>query len=149
MDRVIAATTSNQALRQAVLSAIDQADYIGMRNRWSINYGTRSTPRNYRLVCEETATDGLLKMQAAGGRTVIELTVGGLEPRPKGLVKLACEAGVHVIMGCGYCVEEYQPNANRTRAADSFAAEIIDQIELGAWTTDVRAGIIGEISSAR
>jgi phosphotriesterase-related protein len=123
----------------------DQGPDISMCNCWSINYGTRKAPRNYRLVCEETATSELQEMRQAGGRTVVELTVGGLEPRPNGLVKLAREAGVHVVMGCGYYVDEYQPNANRTRNADSFAAEIIDQIELGAWATDVRAGIIGEI----
>ena len=34
---------------------------------------------------------------------------------------------------------------NRARTADSFAAEMIGQIELGAWATEVRAGMIGEI----
>jgi phosphotriesterase-related protein len=48
-------------------------------------------------------------------------------------------------MGCGHYVEEYIPASNRDRDADSFAAEMIDQVELGAWNTDVRAGIIGEI----
>src|SRR3954452_17170096 len=37
------------------------------------------------------------------------------------------------------------PDSNRGGPADSFAAEMIDQIELGGWNTDVRAGIIGEI----
>jgi phosphotriesterase-related protein len=84
-------------------------------------------------------------MVAAGGRTVVELSSGGLEPRPNGLVTLAREAGVHVIMGCGHYVEEYQPQANRTRSVEHFAAEMVEQITLGAWNSDVRAGIIGEI----
>jgi len=123
----------------------DQGPEIALCNCWSINYGTRKAPRNYRFTCEATATEELRDMRGAGGRTVVELTVGGLEPRPNGLVALSRDADVHVVMGCGHYVDEYQPTANRSRGADSFASEIIDQIQVGAWGTDVRAGIIGEI----
>ena len=123
----------------------DQGPSIDLCNCWSINYGVRKAPRNYRLSCEATATAELRDMRAAGGRTVVELSSGGLEPRPNGLVALSRDAGVHVVMGCGHYVNDYQPEANHGRNADSFAAEMIDQIELGAWNTDVRAGIIGEI----
>jgi phosphotriesterase-related protein len=84
-------------------------------------------------------------MRALGGRTVVELTVGGLEPRPNGLVTLARQSGVQIIMGCGHYVDAYILDVNRDRSADSFASEMIDQIQVGAWNTDVRAGIIGEI----
>ncbi len=123
----------------------DQGPAITLCNCWGINYGTRKAPRNYRFTCEATATEELRDMRNAGGRTVVELTVGGLDPRPNGLVALARDADVHVVMGCGHYVDEYQPAANRERSADGFAAEIVDQIQLGAWNTDVRAGIIGEI----
>jgi len=123
----------------------DQGPEISLCNCFAINYGTRKAPRNYRLTCEATATEELRGMVAAGGRTVVELSSGGLEPRPNGLVTLAREAGVHVIMGCGHYVEEYQPQANRTRSVEHFAAEMVEQITLGAWNSDVRAGIIGEI----
>jgi len=123
----------------------DQGPEITLCNCWGINYGTKKSYRNYRLSCEATATDELREMREAGGRTVVELTVGGLEPRPNGLVALSRDAGVHVIMGCGHYVEEYIPESNRDRSADSFAAEMVDQIQRGAWNTDVRAGIIGEI----
>jgi phosphotriesterase-related protein len=123
----------------------DQGPPIALCNCWQMNYATKKAPRNYRFTCEATATEELRDMVAAGGRTVVELTVGGLEPRPNGLVALARDAGVHVIMGCGHYVDEYQPKLNHDRTPDSFAAEIVDQIQLGAWSTDVRAGIIGEI----
>ncbi|MBS7792321.1 hypothetical protein KTR66_20180 [Roseococcus sp. SDR] len=123
----------------------DQGPEITLCNCFAINYGTRKSPRNYRLTCEATATEELRGMVAAGGRTVVELSSGGLEPRPNGLVALARDAGVHVIMGCGHYVEEYQPQANRTRSVEHFAAEMVEQVTLGAWNTDVRAGIIGEI----
>jgi phosphotriesterase-related protein len=123
----------------------DQGPPIALCNCWGINYGTRKAPRNLRFTCEATATQELIDMRSSGGRTVVELSSGGLDPRPNGLVALARDAGVHVVMGCGHYVDDYQPRANRDRTADSFAAEIIDQVQIGAWNTDVRAGIIGEI----
>lgn len=123
----------------------DQGPEITLCNCFALNYGRRKTPGNLRLTCEATATEELRGMVAAGGRTVVELTTGGLDPRPHGLVALARESGAQVIMGCGHYVDEYQPAANRERSVENFAAEMVDQITLGAWNTDVRAGIIGEI----
>lgn len=39
----------------------------------------------------------------------------------------------------------YQPAANRVRTVEDFAAQMVEQITAGAWSTDIRAGIIGEI----
>ncbi|MGE3647666.1 MAG: phosphotriesterase, partial [Reyranellaceae bacterium] len=47
--------------------------------------------------------------------------------------------------GCGYYVNDYQDPRNRGRAVDDFAREIVDQVQVGAWGTEVRAGMIGEI----
>jgi phosphotriesterase-related protein len=124
----------------------DQGPEITLCNCYAINYARkRKAPGNYRLTCETTATDELRLLAAAGGRTVVELSSGGLDPRPNGLVALARDAGVNVIMGCGHYVHEYQPEANAARSVESFASEMIDQVQIGAWNTDVRAGIIGEI----
>lgn len=123
----------------------DQGPEISLCNCFAINYGRRKAYGNYRLSDEACATEELRLMAAAGGRTVVELSSGGLDPRPLGLVALARDAGVQVVMGCGHYVHEYQPLANHVRSVDSFAGEMIDQIQVGAWNTDVRAGIIGEI----
>jgi len=123
----------------------DQGPEITLCNCFAFNYGRRQIPSNYRLLCEATATEELRLLVAAGGRTVVELSSGGLDPRPNGLVTLARDAGLNIVMGCGHYVDEYQPNSNRVRTIESFAAEIIDQVQVGSWNTDVRAGIIGEI----
>ena len=129
----------------AMRAAPDQGPEITLCNCFSIGYGRRKVPGNFRLTCEATATEELRIMAAAGGRTVVELSSGGLDPRPNGLVALARDAGVNVIMGCGHYVHEYQPLANQARTVENFAAEMIDQVQVGAWNTDVQAGIIGEI----
>src|SRR5260370_26465271 len=84
-------------------------------------------------------------MVAAGGRSVVDLSCGGLRPDPLGLVEIARASGAHVIMGCGHYVEEYQDPANATRTIEDLAEEMVESVTDGAWGTDVRAGIIGEI----
>ena len=84
-------------------------------------------------------------MVQAGGRTIVELTCGGLKPDPEGLAEIAQRTGAQIVMGCGHYVHEYQDPANEARSVDSFAAEMIGQVFEGAWETNIRAGIIGEI----
>ena len=124
----------------------DQGPDITLCNCFAINYGrTRKVPGNLRFRCEPTALAELALMRQAGGRTMVELTCGGLDPDPGALARLAAESNLNIVMGCGHYVHEYQDPANATRGPDDFAREIIDQVQLGAWGTDVRAGIIGEI----
>jgi phosphotriesterase-related protein len=112
---------------------------------WAINYGTLPAARNYLLDDEEVAIAEVRNMLEAGGRTIVELSSGGLGPNPDALVKIARATGAHIIMGCGHYVDEYQPMENRTRGADDFARDMITAAFEGAWGTGVRAGIIGEI----
>jgi phosphotriesterase-related protein len=124
----------------------DQGPEITLCNCFAINYGRkRKVPANLRFRCEPTALGELQAMREAGGRTMVELTCGGLDPDPPALARLAAEAGLNIVMGCGHYVNEYQDPANATRDPEDFAREIADQLQAGAWGTEVRAGIIGEI----
>jgi phosphotriesterase-related protein len=118
---------------------------IALDTVWAINYGTVKAARNYVLDRAEIAVDEVRRMQAAGGRSVVELTCGGLTPDPRGLARIARETGAPIVMGCGHYVHEYQDPANASRAPEDFAAEIVNSVTEGAWGTEVRAGIIGEI----
>lgn len=120
-------------------------DQITLRNRFAIDYGEVIAPGNCILAGVDTAVDELAELHAVGGRTVVELSCGGLHPDPAGLQEVSRRSGVQVIMGCGYYVEEYQAPENYSRSVESFAREIVDQVQVGAWGTGVRAGIIGEI----
>lgn len=123
----------------------DQGPEICLCNYFACNYGSRKLPNNLRFVDSEVATDEVRQMRRAGGRSIVELTVGGLEPDPIGLRKIAEATDTHIVMGCGHYVDEYQAEGNRERTPDDFAKEMIDALTLGAWGTDVKAGIIGEI----
>jgi phosphotriesterase-related protein len=123
----------------------DPGPEITLKNAWAMNYGELNVPRNLALHDVAIAMEEVEAMREAGGRTIVELSCGGLKPDPAGLVRIAQGTGVAVVMGCGHYVHDYQDAANAGRDADSFAAEMIGQILEGAWGTDVRAGMIGEI----
>ena len=118
---------------------------ITLENLWAINYGEREHAPSYVLDMPEVIVEEVHAMREAGGTTIVELSNGGLRPDPERLREIAMRTGVHVVMGCGHYVEEYQDPANHHRDVDDFAAEIVTQVLEGAWGTDIRAGIIGEI----
>jgi len=112
---------------------------------FDIRWGSLYRPLNFRLDDRDLARRELVALREAGGRTLVELTTGGLGPKPAALAELARATGVTIVMGCGHYVEEYHDPANATRSVEDFAREIIGQVTLGAWGTQIRAGIIGEI----
>jgi phosphotriesterase-related protein len=123
----------------------DPGPEITLENVWAINYGRVKHAGKYRLERIDVAVGELEAMVEAGGKSVVELTCGGLKPDPKGLVEVARRSGANIVMGCGYYVEEYQEPRNAERSVDDFAAEMTAQVLEGAWGTKIRAGIIGEI----
>lgn len=122
-----------------------EGDEIDICNCWQINYGQKTSALKYKLNQRDIAAKEIREMVAAGGRTVVDLTSGGLKPDPAALADISRASGAHLIMGCGHYVDEYQNKGNRERSVDDFAAEMVAQVFEGAWGTDVRAGIIGEI----
>ncbi len=70
----------------------DQGPDICLSNVWKINYGSRKAPNNLVFFDRDIATAEVEKMRAAGGRSLVELTVGGLKPDPNGLVQIASAA---------------------------------------------------------
>jgi phosphotriesterase-related protein len=128
-------------------SANDLGPEITLDNIWQINYGhgVARAGRKYMLDLEDVAVRELDLLRREGGETVVELSCGGLSPDPAGLKRISEGTGVRLVMGCGHYVNDYQDPRNQGRTVDDFAREMIDQVQVGAWGTDVRAGIIGEI----
>ncbi len=125
----------------------DLGPEITLENVWQLNYGRgiKRAGRKYMLDLEDIATREVRMMKHEGGDAIVELTCGGLSPDPAGLKRIAQGTGVHLIMGCGHYVNDYQDPKNHARTVEDFAGEMIGQILRGAWGSDVRAGMIGEI----
>lgn len=118
---------------------------IPIEDRYEIDYGGIHAPGNLILDKVDEAIAELKAMRADGGGTVVDLSCGGLHPDPLGLRAASEGADVHIVMGCGWYVDEYQDPANAERGIDDFAEEMVRHVKIGAWDSDVRAGIIGEI----
>ncbi|WP_372624186.1 hypothetical protein [Falsiroseomonas sp.] len=91
------------------------------------------------------ATRAVAEVIEHGGRCIVELTIGGIRPDPEGLAQVARATGANIVMGCGHYVHDYQDPRNAERSVDELAQEMVDAVQLGAWGTNVRSGILGEI----
>ena len=129
----------------AMQASEDQGPPLCPCTYFDINYGSVKSPNNLVFFDHDVAIREVARMKQDGGQAIVELSVGGLKPDPDGMKAIAEATGVHIVMGSGHYVDEYQDPANRTRSVESFAEEIVAQITEGAWGTDIRAGIIGEI----
>ena len=97
------------------------------------------------LACQE-----LRALRAAGGSTLVDLTLDEIGRDPAALRRAAEASGVSIIMGCGHYRDPYLDRGwfDRT-AVDAIADELVRDITEGACGTNVRAGIIGEIGADR
>jgi phosphotriesterase-related protein len=99
---------------------------------------------NEPLVIEE-----LDRFIRAGGRTIVELSVPDVRRNPTALGRISEATGLHVVMGCGWYVEEGYPAEINWTPTRELAARLISEIETGVGPERVRPGIIGEIGSRR
>ena len=138
---------------QTVLGPIDPAD-LGVtlphehtqialwhvRDRWDYWQLTRD---------REAILEELGHYRAAGGRSIVDLTVDGTGRDPLWLADLARASGLHVVMGSGWYREAYYPptlDVDR-RSVESLADELVAEIEGGVGDTGIRPGILGEIGT--
>jgi phosphotriesterase-related protein len=112
---------------------------------WGLANSEVHTSDNLKNRSVDVAADAVAEAHAAGCGAIVELTIGGLKPDPAGLAETSRRTGCAIVMGCGWYVDQYQHTDNVGRGVDSFAAEMIAQVQQGAWGSDVRAGIVGEI----
>ena len=85
-----------------------------------------------------------------GGRTIVDATPIGARPPsrrlyPEGLRTVSEAAGVNVIAGCGYYIQDSHPEYVRTATSRSLSEMIVNEVENGIEGTGIRPGVIGEI----
>jgi predicted metal-dependent phosphotriesterase family hydrolase len=91
----------------------------------------------------------LVAYRAAGGGTLVDLTLPGVGRDPARLRRYAQATGLHVVMGTGWYRESYYPAEallDRSSVAE-LADRLVAEIESGVADTGIRPGIIGEIGT--
>ena len=107
--------------------------------------------REYRgngLLNDPTLAEAELRRYAdAGGRTLVDVTSGGLSGDPVGLRRMSERTGLQIVRGAGFYRRAYFPPELDELSTDAVADLIVRDIEEGV--DGVRAGIIGEIGCDR
>jgi len=103
---------------------------------------------NLRLDDEETAISEILRFKEAGGNTIVEVTPNHMGRNPAGLARIAKATGINLIMGTSYYIAaSHQPQMNMdAKTEEDIAREFTQDITNGVGDSDIRAGIIGEVS---
>jgi phosphotriesterase-related protein len=109
-------------------------------NRWDYWELRRDEP----VILEELAA-----FRAAGGGTIVDVTLDGVGRDPAWLAGLARATGLHVVMGAGWYRGAHYPAEALIdrRSVDDLADVIIREATVGVGETGIRAGIIGEIGT--
>jgi predicted metal-dependent phosphotriesterase family hydrolase len=89
----------------------------------------------------------LLRYVDAGGRTLVDVTSGGLRGDPVALREMSERTGLHIVRGSGFYRKPYFPPELDELSTDAVADLVVRDIEEGV--DGVRAGIIGEIGCDR
>ena len=119
---------------------------ISMDNLWWVRLHESNSLDNIRLTDEQLATKEAMVYKLATGDTIVELTTAGTFGRdPLGLVRIARATGLNIVMGTGYNFAALHPPQWATRAEEDVTEELVRDVTIGADSTGVRAGIIGEI----
>ena len=118
---------------------------VSMENLGWVSYNYFSNRDNLLLKDEETAIRELMLYKRAGGGTLVEASTIGLSRDPRGLRRIAKAAGVNIVMGAGFYVDDVHPDGMDERSESDLADQIAGEILSGVDGTDIRAGIIGEI----
>lgn len=118
---------------------------IALANRHAVEYRPLEYKGNHRLTLRDVARGEIAAFGAAGGGTVVDLTTGGIAPDPAGLAEIARATGVHLILGAGFYTADFVDPETRDRPVEWLEDSILAQLTEGAWGTDIRCGLIGEI----
>lgn len=114
---------------------------------WWLRYHPFQNWDDMQLLDEKTAIDEVLVYKAYGGKSIVELTIRGINPDPLAIARISRATGINVVMGTGYYVEQAYPDDidMNAKSEEEIAEEFIVDITEGFGSTGVHAGIIGEL----
>jgi len=118
---------------------------IKLENVWEIRYRWCDFPGNSRLDQVEVVAQELDHLKATGCRSIVDMSSVGMKRNPQGLLHIAEQSSLNIIMGCGFYTEEFLPPEIREKPEGAIAEEIAFDILHGEENSSIKAGIIGEI----
>ena len=100
---------------------------------------------NSRLLDVGTAIEEVGLYKQYGGVSLVDATSVGIARDPVGLARISRAAGVNIIMGAAFYVDDAHPPYVRERSVEELAEQIVRDVTEGVDGTGIRSGIIGEV----
>lgn len=113
-----------------------------------LRWNALSVPDNLVLDDPEAMAEELAWVRRAGGSGIVELTLEGMGRRLEELPEISRKAGVHVMVGGAFYVEDTMPERVREADVDGMTEILIDQLNHGIGQTGIKPAIIGEIGTS-
>jgi phosphotriesterase-related protein len=101
---------------------------------------------NLRLDDLDLAAREVARFGAAGGATIVDLTLDDIGRDPLRLQELSQRSGVAIVMGCGHYIRRAHPPGLAGRSVAALADEMVRDLCIGR--DGIRAGVIGEIGTS-
>src|SRR6201995_1084238 len=120
---------------------------IGPEAQMHLRWNGLHTPDNLHLHDPQVAVAEMESVAAAGGGTIVALTIPGMGRRLTDLAAVSRQSGVPIAVGCGYYVEELHPPELAAMGIDEIAATMLDELRDGIEGTGIKPALIGEIGT--
>jgi phosphotriesterase-related protein len=130
-----------EAARVAALTVGPDTEAIVRANPFAVR-------DNLVLDSMDLAAEEVERFRAAGGMTIVDLTLDEIGRDPVRLRTLSERTGVQVVMGCGHYIAGAHPAWVREASVEQLADELVRDLTVGVRETGVRAGVIGEIGTS-
>ncbi len=131
---------STEAVRVAL-----RDEPVSMRRLGLLRRNPNLMRDNLVLSDPDLAASEVMEFRKAGGGTIVDQSSVGTGRSPSAIRALANQAGIHVVMGCGFYLHGGQEPSVIDRPETELADGVLREIREGAGDTGIRPGIIGEI----
>ncbi len=110
-----------------------------------IRYYHASNSENYKLLDMDTAIAEASLYRQRGGVSLVDATSIGIARDPVGLARISRTAGINIVMGAAFYVDDAHPPYVAESDEEELAEQIIRDVSEGVDGSGIRSGIIGEV----
>jgi phosphotriesterase-related protein len=118
---------------------------LSLDNLWFVQQNPLGHKDNYVLDSFEDAVSEVGYFHQVGGDTIVDVTPKNVGGDPDFVRAVARESGVNFVHGTAHYMESIHPPYVADATIDELEDEFVSDVTEGIGSTDVRAGIVGEI----
>lgn len=121
---------------------------IEMDNRYLLVSDPYYIRENAAYTDEAMAIRELQLFRQYGGQTIVDVTPDDIGRNVRALKRISEQSGVQVVVGCGHYTHPSLSEKVQAMSVSQLVDEIVSDITKGIQSTDLRAGVIGEIGTS-